>query len=204
VLIDRPNSPQSMIVAGRLLPLKGTQQGQEALNLGNEVLGADFLSRLNTDLREEKSWTYGVQSLVRQPVGQRSLLVVAPVQTDRTGDSILAMVADMKALASDKPVTPEEVQRVTDGNIRGLANSYQTNGQVLGAINSNRLLGRPEDYDARLPGLYRQIDAAALNTAIRAQLQPDGLVFVVVGDRKLVEPQLQKVGLPVEVTTVTP
>ncbi|WP_343609851.1 pitrilysin family protein [Novosphingobium sp.] len=204
VLIDRPNSPQSMIVAGRLLPLKGTQQGQEALNLGNEVLGADFLSRLNTDLREEKSWTYGVQSLVRQPVGQRSLLVVAPVQTDRTGDSILAMVADMKALASDKPVTPEEVQRVTDGNIRGLANSYQTNGQVLGAINSNRLLGRPEDYDARLPGLYRQIDAAALNTAIRAQLQPDGLVFAVVGDRKLVEPQLQKVGLPVEVTTVTP
>lgn len=204
VLIDRPDSPQSMIVAGRVLPLTGRQPGNEALDLANEVLGGGFLSRLNTDLREEKSWTYGVQSIVRQPIGQRSLLVLAPVQTDRTGDSILAMVADMKDLASTKPVTPEEVQRATDGNIRGLANKFETNGQVLGAVTSNLRLGRPDDYDANLPGLYRKIDAAALDGAIRAQFRPEGLVFVVVGDRKLVEPQLKKVGLPVEVMTVTP
>ena len=204
VLIDRPGSPQSMIVAGRVLPVKGTQSGQEALDLANEVLGGDFLSRLNTDLREEKSWTYGVQSIVRQPVGQRSLIVVAPVQTDRTGDSITALVADMKELATTKPVTPEEVQRTTDGNIRGLANKYETNGQVLGAITTNLRLGRPDDYDAGLPALYRKIDAAALDGAIRAQFRPQDLVFVVVGDAKLVKPQLAKVGLPVEMMTVTP
>ncbi|MDE1915742.1 MAG: insulinase family protein [Sphingomonadales bacterium] len=204
VLIDRPGSPQSMIVAGRVLPVTGTQPGQEAINLANEVLGGDFLSRLNMDLREEKSWTYGVQSLVRQPVGQRSLIVLAPVQTDRTGDSITALLADMKELATTKPVTPAELQRTTDGNIRALPGKVQTNGQVMGEVLSNLRLGRPDDYEASLPALYRKIDAAALDNAIRAQFKPQDLVFVVVGDRKLVEPQLAKVGLPVEVMTVTP
>jgi zinc protease len=204
VLIDRPGSPQSMIVAGRVLPLTGTQPGQEAIDLANEVLGGDFLSRLNMDLREDKSWTYGVQSIVRQPVGQRSLIVLAPVQTDRTGDSITALLADMKELASTKPVTPAEVQRTTDGNIRALPGKVQTNGQVMGEVMSNLRLGRPDDYEATLPALYRKIDAAALDSAIRAQFIPSDLVFVVVGDRKQVEPQLAKVGLPVEVMTVTP
>ena len=204
VLIDRPGSPQSMVVAGRVLPLTGRQPGQEAVDLANEVLGGDFLSRLNMDLREEKSWTYGVQSIVRQPIGQRSLIVLAPVQTDRTGDSIKALIADMKELASTKPVTPEEVGRTTDGNIRGLPGKVETNAQVLGAVTTNLRLGRPDDYQANLPTLYRRINAAALDSAIRAQFVAQDLVFVVVGDRKLVEPQLKSVGLPVEVMTVTP
>jgi predicted Zn-dependent peptidase len=204
VLIDRPGSPQSMVVAGRVLPVTGLQPGNEAINLANEVLGGDFLSRLNMDLREEKSWSYGVQSVVRQPVGQRSLIVLAPVQTDRTGDSIKALLADMKELASTKPVTPDELQRTTDGNIRSLPNKVETNSQVMSAVMSNLRLGRPDDYEASLPTLYRQIDAAALDGAIRAQFKPEDLVFVVVGDRKLVEPQLKTAGLPVETMTVTP
>ncbi|HEX4848834.1 MAG TPA: pitrilysin family protein, partial [Novosphingobium sp.] len=69
VLIDRPGSPQSVIVAGRVLPLTGRDQGLEPLELANEVLGNNFLSRLNLDLREEKGWSYGVRSVVRSPRG---------------------------------------------------------------------------------------------------------------------------------------
>ncbi|MFO1254498.1 MAG: insulinase family protein [Sphingomonadaceae bacterium] len=86
VLIDRPNSPQSVIVAGRVLPVTGRQQGLEALDLANEVLGNGFLSRLNLNLREDKGWSYGVRSAVRSPKGPRSLVLTAPVQADRTGD----------------------------------------------------------------------------------------------------------------------
>lgn len=199
VLIDRPNSPQSVIVGGRVLPITGRDGGNEALDLANEVLGGDFLSRLNLDIREDKGWSYGVQSVVRMPLGKRSLLVFAPVQTDRTGDSIRAMITDMKAFPNAKPVQPGEVQRVTDGNIRGLPNRYETNVQVLGAIAVNERLGRPDDYYARLPDTYRKIDAAALDGAAKAYFQPEGLVFVVVGDRAKVEPQLKSIGLPVEI-----
>jgi predicted Zn-dependent peptidase len=121
------------------------------------------------------------------------------VQTDRTGDSIKAIVADMKALPGKTPVQPAELQRVTDGNIRGLPGDFQTDGAVLGAIVSNARLGRAEDYYNHLPDLYRKIDAAALDKAAATYLQGDGMVFVVVGDRAKVEPQLKVTGLPVEI-----
>ena len=62
VVIDRPGSPQSVIYAGRVLPLTGKTPDMEALALANEVLGGGFLSRLNLDLREDKAWSYGVGS----------------------------------------------------------------------------------------------------------------------------------------------
>jgi len=201
VLIDRPGSPQSVIVAGRVLPLTGRDKDQEALDLANEVLGNNFLSRLNLDLREEKGWSYGVRSSVRSPKGPRSLVVVAPVQSDKTGASIVAIRKDMADFPNKRGVEPVEYNRATDGNIRGLPNRYETNGQVLGALVSNQQLGRPDDYQATLPTRYRAIDTKAIDEAARKHLQPEGLTYVVVGDRKVVEPQLKGLGLPVEVMT---
>ncbi|HWU04018.1 MAG TPA: pitrilysin family protein, partial [Novosphingobium sp.] len=181
VLIDRPDSPQSVIVGGRVLPVTGRAPNQEALDLANEVLGSDFLSRLNLDIREEKSWSYGVQTVLRRPLGARSLLVFAPVQTDRTGDSIKAIMADMAEFPAKKPVAAEELQRVTDGNIRSLPSSYETNGQVLGAITTNDVLGRPDNYMATLADRFRAVTAQRIDTAAREYLQPGGLIYVVVG-----------------------
>lgn len=201
VLIDRPGAPQSVIVAGRVLPLSGRQGGMEALDLANEVLGNGFLSRLNLDLREDKGWSYGVRSSVRSPQGPRSLVVVAPVQSDRTGAAITAIRAQMAALPGRRPVNADEYARATDGNIRGLPNRFETNAQVLGALVGNQLLGRPDDYQASLPSRFRAIERAALDAAAQRYLQPDGLTFVVVGDRRSVEPQLAGLGLPIEVQT---
>ena len=198
VLYDRPNSPQSVILGARLLGVSGRTPDQEPLELANEVLGQDFLSRLNADLREDKGWSYGVSSFVRQPLGERSLLVLAPVETPRTGAAIAAILADMKALASDRPVTPEEVQRVTEGNVRGLPNRYESNAQVLDAIVLNQRLGRSDDYTATLPARLGAVGAEALNQAARRYFHPEGLSFIVVGDAAVVGPQLKGLGLPVE------
>jgi zinc protease len=207
VVIDRPNSPQSVILAGRVLPVTGgnrpDQPGGEDIDLANEVLGNGFLSRLNLNLREDKGWSYGVRSSVPRPLGERSFTITAPVQSDRTGDSLKLLIADMKALASGaKPIDPVELQRVTEGNIRGLPNRYETMAQLLSAIVLNDRLGRPDDYYAKLPSLYRGFDAQALDAAARTHLGPDGLVFVVVGDRKVIDPQLKGLGLPIEYAAV--
>jgi predicted Zn-dependent peptidase len=198
VLIDRANSPQSVIVGGRVLSLTGRDQGHEALDLANEVLGNGFLSRLNMDLREDKGWSYGVRSAVAAPLGPRTFTLSAPVQADKTGDAIKVLLADMAAFPAQKPVDAAELARVTDGNIRGLPNRFQTNGQVMQAMIANQRLGRPDDYYATLPSRYRAIDAKALDSAAKTWLQSEGLVFVVVGDRKVIEPQLKGLGLPLE------
>jgi predicted Zn-dependent peptidase len=199
VLVDRPNSPQSVIFAGRVLPLTGRTAGQEPLTLANEVVGDGFLSRLNLDIREEKGWSYGVRTGVTQSTGPRALQVMAPVQADRTGDSVRAIMADMAAFPAKQPVSAEEYQRVTDGSIRGLPNQFETNGQVLAAITRNERLGRPDDYYVRLAATYRAIDAKRIGAAAGQYLQPSDLTWVIVGDRRIVEPQLKGLGLPVEV-----
>jgi len=199
VVIDRPNSPQSVILLARVLPLKGTQQGMESLGLANEIVGGGFLSRLNQDIREEKGWSYGVRSSMAGVVGNRALTVYAPVQSDRTADSIRVVLDQLQQFASGaKGVDETELQRVTDGSIRGLPNSYQTNGQVLSALLSNQQFGRPDDYQRRLPGILRGIDAAQIDGMARQYLAPDDLAIIVVGDRKQIDGQLETLNLPVE------
>jgi predicted Zn-dependent peptidase len=191
-----------VILAGRVLPVAGGMAGED-IDLANEVLGNGFLSRLNQDIREDKGWSYGVRSSVPRPLGERSFTITAPVQSDRTGDSLKLLIADMTALASGKaPVNAEELQRVTEGNIRGLPNRYETMAQILSAIVLNDRLGRPDDYVAKLPTLYRSFDAQALNRAAKTYLGPSNLVFVVVGDRKVIDKQLQGIGLPIEYAPV--
>ncbi len=114
MLIDRPNTPQSLIFGGQILPVKGTEE-INALLEANDVLGGSFLSRLNSDLRETRHWSYGVASFVSRPQHEIPFLIYAPVQTNQTGPSIAAMRDDMTAFLTTKGVTPEELNRTIDG-----------------------------------------------------------------------------------------
>ncbi len=198
VVLDRPNSPQSVIYAGRVLPLTGPTPGLEALDLANEVLGNGFLSRINMIIREEKGWSYGARSGVDSPAGPRLFSISTSVQADRTADSIALILETAREFSEGtRTVDETEFTRVTDGNIRGLPNRFETNGQVLGAIVENDDLGRPDDYYTTLPARYRAIDKTAIDAAARRYLGPDDLTIVVVGDRKEIDSQLAKLGLPI-------
>jgi len=198
VVIDRPNSPQSVLLFGRVLPLKGTDRDQEALELANEVIGNGFLSRLNSDLREDKGWTYGIGSSLSGAAGPRRLYVITPVQSDRTADAIRLIVDDMAAFPATRGVDEVELQRVTEGNVRNLPNRFETNGQVLGALLENQRLARPDDYQARLPEIYRSLGAGAIDAAAAQYLQPGRMVIVVVGDRQQIDEQLATLGMEIE------
>ena len=195
-VIDRPNSPQSVILASRVLPFDGTQEGLETLELANEVLGNGFLSRLNQLIREEKGWSYGARSAILRPEGPAALTVSTAVQSDRTADSVRAITQVMSELADGtRGVDAVEFARVTDGNIRGLPNNFQTNSQVLGALLSNELLDRPYDYQLSLPGTYRGIDVEALDAAAASLLGEENLTMIIVGDRAQIDAQIETLDL---------
>ena len=80
VLIDRPQSPQSFILGGTVLEASGTDD-LLTLNAANNVLGNDFLSRINSDLRETKGWSYGVNASVGGFEHRVPYIVRAPVRT---------------------------------------------------------------------------------------------------------------------------
>jgi zinc protease len=198
ILIDRPASPQSIIFAGRVLPQKGTDD-LITLNAANEVFGGSFLSRINTNLRETKGWSYGVNSLVRAPLDRTAFMIYAPVQADRTGDSIAELRKDLQSYTTGKGVTAEELERLINGNVRELPGRFETSSDVLGGIVDIVEHGRPDDYYETLSERYTALKAADLDAAALADFKGDDLVYVVVGDAAVVKPQLDKLGLPIEV-----
>ena len=198
ILINRANSPQSVIAAGQILPLKGSSD-LELLRAGNDVLGGSFLSRLNTNLRETKGWSYGVGSRISSVKENVSYVIFAPVQADRTGDSIAELFKDTKAFLSTKGVTPEELERTVNGSVRELPGSFETSGDVLRGIQNIVNYNRADDYYEKLADTYRAMTAPQIDAAARAVLKPDEMLIVVVGDAAQVKPQLEKLGLPIEI-----
>ncbi len=199
VLIDRPQSPQSLIVGGQVLPISGARDDVLVLNAANEVLANNFLSRINTDLRETRGWSYGVRGAPSLVAGPVSYLVNAPVQANRTGESIAALLDNYRAFNADRGVTPAERERTANGSARQLAGQFQTGGAVLNALRTNALYGRPDDYWERAAARYPALTAAEMDAAVRAAIDPARFVWVVVGDAATVRPQLERLGLPVEV-----
>lgn len=202
VLIDRPQSPQSLIYGGAVLPVSGTDD-LLALNAANVTLGGDFLSRINSDLRETKGWSYGVRGGVNALEHRVPYIVNAPVQANRTGDSIAALIAQYDRFLEADGVQPNELERTINGNTRSLAGGFETSGQILGALRSNALYGRPDDYQTTLSSRTRALTAAQLDAAAREVIHPDQFVWVVVGDASVVRPQLESLGLPIEVRSAT-
>jgi zinc protease len=197
VLIDRPQSPQSLIYGGAVLPVSGTDD-LLALNAANSTLGSDFLSRINSDLRETKGWSYGVRGSVNTLEHRVPYIVNAPVQANRTGESITALIAQYDRFLETDGVSPQELERTINGNTRSLAGGYETSGQILGALRSNALYGRPDDYQSTLASRTRGLTAAQMDAAARRDIHPEQFVWVVVGDASVVRPQLEALGLPIE------
>jgi predicted Zn-dependent peptidase len=198
VLIDRPQSPQSFILGAQLLPVEGTTD-LTTLQTANEVLGGDFLARINMDLRETKGWSYGAFAFPALREHQVPYLIQAPVQADRTGESIAAIQQQVTGFLGSNGIQPNELTRVIAGNIGELPGSFETSAAVLGALRSNALYHRPDDYYETLAARYRGMTAQQLDQEIRRYLNPNNFVWVVVGDASRVRPQLERLGMPIEV-----
>ncbi len=201
LLFDRPKSPQSVILAGKVLSAKGGDE-LEVLRSANDIFGGNFLSRFNTNLRETKGWSYGVRSRISGDQDRLTWVASAPVQADRTGDSIKELQSDLKSFLGDKGVTKEELERTINGNVRELPGSFETSGDVLVGLRQIVKFGRPDNYYETLPATYEAMTAAEIDAAGRKALSTDDLVYVVVGDAAVVKPQLDGLGLPVETVSL--
>ena len=95
-------------------------------------------------------------------------------------------------------VTEAELTRIVTAEIGELPGQFETSGAILGAMQSNALYGRPDDYYEVIADRFRAQTTDSLDAAARAAIDPDRFVWVVVGDATVVEPQLEQLGLAVE------
>ena len=127
------------------MPAEGTQ---DLLNLtaANEALGGNFLSRINMELRERRHWSYGARGGPQMVEHQVPYIITAPVQSNQTGNSIKAAREMVTGFLTTSGVTDEEMNRITLGTTRQLPGQFETSGAVLGALRTNALYHRPDNY----------------------------------------------------------
>ncbi|MET0248303.1 MAG: pitrilysin family protein [Sphingobium sp.] len=197
-LIDRPQSPQSVLLGGFVTDLTGSDD-RIAFGAANTVLGDDFLSRINTDIREVKAWSYGAGSSLSERAGRIPYLISAPVQADKTGPAIAAITTNITDFLGPKGVTPVEFDRVVKGNIAQLPAQFETSSAILSQMRVDALFGRPFDYVETLGRRYATLTPQQLDAAARKVIDPAKIHWIVVGDKAQVLPQLQALKRPVTV-----
>jgi len=180
-LIDQPGAVQANLFAAQLVP-SSKDAGAIAFDMANMVLGGDFTARLNMNLREDKHWSYGARSSAAGAVGQRIWMASAPVQIDKTGESVAEIkreIADYTA--GTRGASADEVGRMQKILTLSLPGAYETAASVMGTIGSNVLYGRPDTYVFQRKAEIESMTPAKVDAAAGA-LNPGAMTWVVVGD----------------------
>ena len=193
-LIDKPNAQQSFIVAGQLLPPSATDE-EIKLDYMNYAIGGSFTSRLNMNLREDKSWSYGVRTRLASAKGQRAMLVTAPVQTDKTSESITEIVKEYAAYLSDNPVTDAELAKGKASKTLRLPGQFETLGALKSGVSGIVTYDRDLDYLNQLPGLLDEPTLADVQNMAQAYIKPDQWIWLIVGDLSKIEEPIRNLNL---------
>jgi len=193
-LVNRSDSPQAFILAGVVAPSTKAPNNLQILT-ANGAFGGTFTSRLNMNLREDKHWAYGAGSFLQDAVGQRPLLVYAPVQIDKTAESAAEALKEIRAVVGDKPLTGAEIDKIKVSRVRSLSGNYETTGAVLNAINAIELYDRPDDYVQTLKQRIEAQTDAAVQAAAKEIYRPDALTWVIVGDLSKIEKPVRALNL---------
>lgn len=193
-LVDRPGSQQSIIVAGHVA-LPKANPDELAITTMNNILGGVFTSRLNLNLREDKHWSYGVFSFLAEAQGQRPFISISPVQTDKTKESIIEVAKELKQVLDSKPITQEEFTKDQTNQVLELPGSWETNARVLNSILNIVRYGYADDYYKKYANEVRNLKLDQVNAAARKVIQPDKLVWLIVGDRSKIEAGIRELNL---------
>jgi zinc protease len=192
-LMDRPGAQQSVIIAAGIAPPQ-TANNEAALETLNHILGGSFTSRLNMNLREDKHWSYGVRSTLVDAVGPRPFLVVAPVQTDKTKETVIELRKELEGVVSTRPPTPEELAKAQKDETLTLAGRWETDRAVANSIAELVRFKRPADYFARNADAIRALRPEDLRAVAGEIVHPHHMVWVIVGDRAKIETGLKQLG----------
>ena len=193
-VIDRPGAEQSIIFAANVSP--SAADGNEfATETMNEIIGGSFTSRINMNLREDKHWAYGARSVVVNTKGQRPYIAYAPVQTDKTMESMAEIKRELIEYLGVNPATDEELSKVKDNSTLSLPGRWETANAILRDIGIIVAYDLPDDYWDTYVANVRNLSLQQIAESAENVIKPDNLIWVVVGDREIIEPKIRQLEL---------
>lgn len=203
LLVDRPAAAQSELRIGHVAVSRRTPD-YHALVVANLVLGGQFVSRLNMNLREHKGYTYGARSWFEFRLGPGPFQMSASVQTEATAPAIVEAISEMTALRGARPITPSELETARATLTRGYPRNFETADQIGRSLAQLALYDLPDDYFATFVPKMAALELAEVQGAASRNLHPERVVTVIVGDAEKVGPTLGVLDLGPPVRTASP
>ncbi|HEU4723906.1 MAG TPA: pitrilysin family protein [Candidatus Eisenbacteria bacterium] len=193
VIVDKAGSNSTALLVGQF-GVNRANPDYEKLDVMNTVLGGLFSSRINLNLREDKGYSYGAFSFIGQNRGVGPFMAGAQVRGDVTGPSAEELLKEVTKIR-DGGVTEEELTLAKESITRPLPANFETTASTAGTMAGLYLFDLPLDYYETLPARVNAITTTDVSAVAKKYLTPERMVVVAVGDRKSIEPQLQKLNL---------
>ncbi len=192
-LIDKPDAPQSVIVAAHVSE-RGGQPEDLAMETVQRLFGGMSTSRLNRNLRLDKHWSYGTFAVLLDARGQRPFVVVAPVQTDKTQESMREVEMEIRGIAGERPVAGEEFASIQRNMVMRLPGRFETLSSLAGAAIDMVSYGYPPEYFYGYAESVRRLGEADLAAAAVKFIHPQRVTWIVIGDLDEIEEAVRELG----------
>lgn len=196
-LVDHPGATQSIVLASRYLG-RPTDPGYADLLVANAAWGGMFTSRLNMNLREDKGYTYGARSSLAYDLGGVRWTVSAPVQSDKTIESLQEIQKELAAPKAGRPLTDEEIAAAKGSILNGYPLPFENPGRLLGLLGDVRRYNLGDAWISAWIPHIQAVTTASAQAAWASRADGTGLRFVVVGDAAKLREPLGALGFVVE------
>ncbi len=192
-LVDKPGAVQSVLVVGRAWRSRGDDT-YLATRIGNRVLGGDFLSRINQNLRERNGYTYGARSGFDYLRSNSRWTVQTSVRSEVTGAALCEIISELTAVSDQRPLTEEEVAVARAAESNTFPESFETPSRIASSLAQMAIFQLPDDYFAHFVDRLEATSPADVAQAMSQLVQRQAVAVLVVGDRQVVEPKLREAG----------
>lgn len=196
-LMDRPGSIQSLVLTGNTTAPFG-EFNEASVNLMNSIIGGEFTSRINMNIREDKHWSYGAGSFVYPAKGQRPFITYTQVQSDKTKETIQEIYRELNEYCSKNPATQEEVQKNQNNQLLQIPGNYETMGALAGAINDIVRYNLKDNYYQDYAAKLKALQVNEVREMAGKVIKPEQLTWIVVGDRSKIETSLKELGYEIK------
>lgn len=192
-LIDRPASVQSIINIAYPVDLKiGSEEALKA-RVMNHILGGDFSSRLNQNLREKHGYTYGSGSQLTSDELVGRFTASASVRNEVTDSAVHELLYELKRIASEK-VSEKELQAAKASIAGSFGRSLEQPQTIANfAVNTARY-NLPKDYYTTFLQRLEAVSAEAVKDIAEKYIRPNNAYIQVVGKGAEIAAGLKRFG----------
>ena len=191
-IVDKPGAAQSVINIGQ----PGVSRDNPdyiPIQVMNFILGGQFSSRVNMNLREDKGYTYGARTGFSFRRGAGPFTASAGVQTAVTKESVIEFLKELNGIRGTIPVTQEELDYSKQGLIRRFPSTVETIGQISNQLSNLIVYNLPDDTINQYLKQISKVTLADIDRVAKKYLDPSKMAIVIVGDRGVIEPRLKQI-----------